>query len=294
MADMDADGDMDLLVGDAEGYITYYSRDEEGNLSNEGHISADDEEVMVWRAAPHITDWDLDGDLDLLVGMFRGNITLIENTGSDEEFEFINRGLLQADGEDIWVGADSSPAFADLDGDGKRDLVLGSTWGDIVFYTNTGENDAPEFESPSSIADEEDNICLDGYTRIELVDWDRDGDLDLLTGLIHPELQLFINPSENDAPPIVNDHPKSFLIINSYPEPFNSTVNITFRSSRVSIGRLDLFNLEGRRLWSQQIIDINAGQNSISLNCKGYPADKYIVRLKLPEGSSSSTITLVK
>ena len=89
MADYDHDGDMDLLVGDDNGNIKLYLRDEEGNLSFEGLLQADGEALTAgFRAAPEWTDWDLDGDFDLLVGSSLGLVTLFINVGSLEEPEF--------------------------------------------------------------------------------------------------------------------------------------------------------------------------------------------------------------
>ena len=294
MADMDGDGDMDLFVGDANGNVTYYSRGDEGNLTNGGLVTVDDEEISVGRAAPHVTDWDQDGDFDLLVGMFSGSITLYENTGSAEEFVFTNQGLIQADGEHIWVGADAAPAFADLDGDGKRDLIVGCTWGELYFFPNVGEDDNPEFGQYIFLEDEDDVIRLAGYSRIEVVDWEGDGDLDILSGLIHPELRLWLNPAENHVSPSDESHPRAFQIVATYPEPFNSSLNIVFNNDRIGSGTLDMYDLSGRHILHKHLGILTQGSNVISVDFNYFPSSRYLIKLSTSEQSVSRVVTLVK
>ena len=67
----------------------YRVRDDEGELSFAGNIEADDEVIdLNDRTAPELTDWDLDGDLDMVVGNADGVITLFINEGSAEEYDF--------------------------------------------------------------------------------------------------------------------------------------------------------------------------------------------------------------
>ena len=84
VADWDADGDDDLLIG---GYVTgrvfWYEntgRSDDGTpiLHFRGHLMADGKPLDVgWSANPAAADIDADGDLDLIVGVWRkwGNET---------------------------------------------------------------------------------------------------------------------------------------------------------------------------------------------------------------------------
>ncbi len=198
MADIDNDGDLDLLVGDDYGNIKLFLRDGD-ELSFEENLQADGEDLdVVERATPRLVDWDLDDDLDLIVGSSTGLVFLFINTGNAEEYEFTEGEFISAGDEEIWLGSETCPAFGDLDGDGNRDLLVGSVWGELWFYPNTGENDDPEFGEGVQIQEqtEEDTsaIWLGQYTRPVLVDWEGDGDLDILTGLVDPEIRLFIDP----------------------------------------------------------------------------------------------------
>jgi hypothetical protein len=52
--------------------------------------------------APCLGDWDGDGDWDLLVGVYQdGPVQYFENTGDESNPVLNDRGLLEADGDDI-------------------------------------------------------------------------------------------------------------------------------------------------------------------------------------------------
>ncbi len=73
----------------------------------------------------------------------------------------------------------SQPRFADLDGDGDQDLILGSSGQSPMYFENTGSASSPAFSSGADIfsgvssLNAEVGVC---------VDIDADGDLDLITG----------------------------------------------------------------------------------------------------------------
>ncbi len=199
MADIDDDDDLDLLVGDDYGNIKLFLRDGD-ELSFEENLQADGEDLdVIERATPRLVDWDLDDDLDLIVGSSTGLVFLYMNIGNAEEYEFTDGGFICAGETEIWLGSETCPAFGDLDGDGNRDLLVGSVWGELWFYPNTGENDDPTFGEGVQVQEqtEEDTsaVMLGQYTRPVLVDWEGDGDMDILTGLVDPEIRLFIDPA---------------------------------------------------------------------------------------------------
>jgi len=83
-----------------------------------------------WAASPVLSDVDGDGDLDLVVGNWDGQIRYFENTGSPQFPAFTERTGNLNPMDDIDVGSGAAPVLSDLDGDG--DL---SSW-DVSRVTN--------------------------------------------------------------------------------------------------------------------------------------------------------------
>lgn len=75
-------------------------------------------------------------------------LALADDTVATEPGPFAEPVLLTADGAPIGVESPgfASPAFADVDGDGLRDLVVGQfKQGKMHYFKNTGTAKAPAF-----------------------------------------------------------------------------------------------------------------------------------------------------
>ena len=131
LADLDADGDLDLVVGESGGELNYWR--------NEGDAGAPDFVLVsdTWleadvgrRSFPVPVDWDGDGDLDLLVGSEGDGLQLFRNRGSASTPDFVT----EPETVDIPDFGYATPAFGDLDGDGRAEMVLGGTGGGLWYF----------------------------------------------------------------------------------------------------------------------------------------------------------------
>jgi len=139
-ADIDNDGDLDLFVGEGYGNMKFYENTGVDTLANFaapmqnpfGITPADT------FGSPALVDIDHDGDLDLFVGEYYGDMLYFENTGSANSPVFAPLvtnpfGLVPTNDYNL-------PAFADLDDDGDEDLLVGEYYGSFQYFQNTEIN----------------------------------------------------------------------------------------------------------------------------------------------------------
>ena len=144
-----------------------------------------------------IDDWNEDRLFDLVVGSARGVIVYYPNRGTRKEPKFPYAKLVfTTDGKPLDVGISSVPLVVDWDGDGVKDLLVGANGNRVLFFKNVDTNNERRFENRGLLKVGEEPLAIphapvpgsrgvfnDDYHPVpEVVDWDGDGDQDLLLG----------------------------------------------------------------------------------------------------------------
>jgi hypothetical protein len=92
-----------------------------------------------------VVDWNEDGKKDLVMGNDRRRIYVFLNEGTNEQPIF--REPFELNGGSLNAGRVSSPDVVDWNGDGKKDLVIGTWDEEIYVFINKGTNQEPQFEN---------------------------------------------------------------------------------------------------------------------------------------------------
>ena len=228
--DIDADGDLDLFVQETTNRLLFFEREDtpEGRRHTWRPEAYADLEVGEWF---RFVDVDGDGDRDLLAESPFSYVRLYRNTGTTggATFELIADTLRDTRGEAIFSDRQNIPNAADMDCDGRLDLLIGRLVGTVTRYEATGaigENASPfrhitdRFEDIEIIADpaaagalppfEGLRPSLHGANTMALADFDADGDTDMFWGDFFEAGLLLIENAGSCAAPNLRVEPRPF------------------------------------------------------------------------------------
>jgi hypothetical protein len=207
--DWDADGKLDLVAGDERGEVWFYRNTgtaAEPELAAGVQVEANGKPICGTRriyervdgeykvketiagsseladkySKIHAADWNGDGKLDLLIGHSRGEFLLYVNSGEKGAPAFGDPAVIKPESGNFPVRP--SPFLVDWNGDGVRDLLVGSEGGTVVFHPNIGSEKEPRY-GPGETLMAGGNVLKKGNrARFDVADWNNDGKLDLLVG----------------------------------------------------------------------------------------------------------------
>ena len=251
-ADLDNDGNMDMLVGSEKGNLYYYSNvAAPGEECNFQLMDTMFQNIDVGEySAPQFFDLDKDNLTDLIIGEKNGNLNYYRNTGNSKSiFELVTDSLghvLVTDFNISYYGY-STPCFF-YDRQGEIKLLVGSEQGLIFYFEDIEDNLTGYFQESESLYEIIDTVPMvfnEGYRSAAVIgDLNKDGVPEMIAGNYSGGLRLYSNMNYQVSPEIrenkVND-----IVLNLAPNPACSEITI-----RIDPG-------DDIRYFDYNLIDIN-------------------------------------
>lgn len=215
-----------------------------------------------------------------------------------------------------WV--DGSVAIADVDGDGKGDVVCGTNGisnkpGLIRAFNYLGREVQGFPLSPG-------NPILNSFqTHPTVVDIDGDGDTEIFAGRLDKLVYGWDTPGIFDANRVwrtfkgnaartggqvrspflvsVNEQsqqPKGFRLYQNYPNPFNPTTTITFDISEPNVVTLKVHDMLGREVATLVNEPMQPGRYKRELDAAGLASGVYLYRLEAGRAVSIRKLVVVR
>ena len=217
LADVDADGDLDLFLQEHSDRVMLF-RNEGAGASRYRWVTDTFEDLSVgeWY---RFVDVDLDGDLDLLAEEPYSYIRYYRNDGGSGPADYVlaTDTLRDIAGEPIFSDRQNIPNAADIDCDGNLDLLIGRRTGTITRYEaeSNDENGIPRFRHITDSFEDIEIVAAfqgirHGANTMALGDVDQDGDHDLFWGDFFEAGLLFIENTGTCRRPVLRGTPRPF------------------------------------------------------------------------------------
>ena len=266
-SDLDGDGNKDLIVGDADGKVHFFTNNG-GNfqITNPNYQNID----VGQFAQPQIIDVNRDGLNDLIIGEQDGTINYLPNSGTTTNAIFdtiiTNWGGVDVDQSYISTGF-SNPTL--YDSSGVYQLFVGSFSGNIYQFTNIDNNLNGQFTAINSTSS---NIWDGGKSALALADINNDNNPDMIVGNLSGGISFFSSDTLLTDTTITNvSNQTKNIDFTIYPNPAKN--NFTIKSSET--GTVTIKNLLGNTIYNKK-----KTEDILKINISKFSKGIYVVLFK--------------
>jgi hypothetical protein len=305
IGNIDGDSVLDLIIGKVNGNIDWYNIVKTGPTYTLKEVKTDAFGVMVNEAsAPSIVDVDKDNLPDLLVGSYGGNTYYYKNTGTSTSpvmtFQTDTFGKVISNGKSWTTSGDTGndtlvydydgygiPRLMDMNGDGNRELILGSKDGTLKVFDQVEGNLTGTFQEIHGLYfDPLTKLCIQkdfgNRSAAAIADLNDDGKMDIIVGNSRGGIHYLEGVDTNCLLSISDDNVSLQRHINVYPNPTSDLIHIE-KNQDITILELELYDLKGNK-----VISKHKDLGSISL--KHLPAGVYSLGIISNYGKSYKKI----
>lgn len=227
-ADFNGDRKPDLICGEFRDGFTFFEN--VGSITNPlfapGRPLTNGDQIIrmdLCMITPVACDFNGDGWKDLVVGDEDGRVALVEHTAKviDGMPVFLPPRYFKQEAESVKFGALSTPFGYDWNADGRDDILVGNTAGQVAFIENRGGNPV-QWAAPKLLEANEEVIRIMagpngsiqgpaetkwGYTTLTVADWNHNGLPDLIVNSIWGKVVWFENTGTPKKPALESARP---------------------------------------------------------------------------------------
>jgi hypothetical protein len=305
-ADLDGDGDIDLVLGGHDG-----SRDNE-NFAHDAILWNDGTGTFTFApdaALPARNLGAAGGTVAIAVGDLDGDNLPDLVMSTLFQYREPRLQLMLANGDGTWRDASDripqawpvSAEFGrswirwtlleDLNGDGLKDLVVvGQNETPSKVYLNTGDAGFIRAEPFIGLGT--------GIQGVVVADLDGDDRPDIATIALSSTLSVKRHLSNYEIPTSI-DEPSSpeqpaRIELSSWPNPFNPATIVSYQTAVSGRVMLAAYDLLGRKVAVLVDGPVAAGSHSVSFDASGLPSGMYLLRLQSGSEVATLKVTLVR
>lgn len=290
--DLDNDGDQDMIIGESEGKLHYFT-----NTAGAGNLAVYVLSIPEYKgidvgqySAPQLVDVNRDGLTDLLVGEKDGNLNYYENIGSKENANYSTAddhfgGVNVKRSSDV-DGGFSSPALGMFDSTGNYCLFVGSASGRVYQYADIDNNLNGTFTlEDSSFQD----IFEGRRSALGIGDINHDGATDFAVGNLAGGVAIYRNSGSASPPPpqIIGE-----FSVAIGPVPSHGSVQIKIEGVEWGeVASVQLFNVIG-----QKMVETSYGVTNqpIRLDIGPLAIGMYVFRIRISDKEVIEKILVIK